>query len=523
MAESLSRKVARNSAYSALGYFISVAILFFLTPYVISKLGAQMYGAWVLISALTGYVGLTDVGIGLSFQKFVAEYYARGDSDAINKIVTCGLAFYAALAAVLIGSSLLFVDPLLTLFAVPASLLQVSRTVLFITILNLALGNAFSVISSILNGMQLIDVTKKIEIATVTLRVLLYLAALEGGTGIVGLALAETALLFINVACNFIYLRRVFPGLRLIPRRRDFDIFRTLFSYGGKLQVSRIADLVNFQLDRLIVSRYVGLEYVVFADVGGRLLSRLRILPLILLSTLVPAVSELQALNQPEKIRLAFERSSKILAVCAIPLFVFVAAFAHLIMRVWFDPSYAMAAFTMQILALGYLLNVMTASISFFAQGMGDLRPQMRTAVIQASLNLILSLAFVALIGYYGAMIGTTLSLIIGAIYFVLAFTRILSSTLLNILRASALPLAASVLGALVALLPWMADGFAVRGRIVEGGFLLLGVVIFLAVYLAVLRGRRYFDRWDAQFILRISPRLRLLSRLIVPDSGTAE
>src|SRR3970282_2615929 len=97
MEESLTRKVARNTGFNALGYFVSIVGLFFLTPYVIGKLGAELYGIWIIIAILTGYWGLSDFGIGLSFQKFVAEYHAQQDSESVNKIVNSGLAFYCFL------------------------------------------------------------------------------------------------------------------------------------------------------------------------------------------------------------------------------------------------------------------------------------------------------------------------------------------------------------------------------------------------------------------------------------------
>ena len=79
--ESLSQKVARNTAYSALGYAVSVLALIFLTPYIIHQLGASLYGIWILVTVVTGYAGLTDLGIGTSLQKFVAEHDAKNDPD----------------------------------------------------------------------------------------------------------------------------------------------------------------------------------------------------------------------------------------------------------------------------------------------------------------------------------------------------------------------------------------------------------------------------------------------------------
>jgi O-antigen/teichoic acid export membrane protein len=315
---------------------------------------------------------------------------------------------------------------------------------------------------------------------------------------------------------------RVFPELRLEPWRLDTVIFRKLFAYGSKLQISRVADSVNFQFDRIIVSKFVGIDYVMFADVGGRLLSRIRVLPLILLSSLIPAVSELQAMNQTERIRLAFDRSTKFLAFISVPLFVFAAAFAHPIVRIWLGSSFSIAAYTMQILALGYLFNVLTGSISFFSQGIGNLGAQMWTSIIQAATNIVLSIVLVFRIGYYGVMIGTLISLIVGAVLFVFAFNKILKGSLRSIVHILKLPLVASTISVFIAMIPSFFEDPSIHGKSVEALLLTVSGFVFISMYFVILRIGEYFDEWDAEFLLRISPKFSFFAQLILSkERGT--
>lgn len=516
MSESLSKIVARNTLFSVLGYLASICVLFVLTPYVIGKLGPNMYGIWVIISVLTGYFGLTDLGIGYSFQKFVAEYYAQRDLDSINKIVNSGFVFYTLLGTLLLAAAFIFVDPLFKLLDIPNTLAAESRVVFLVATLNLAMANLISVFASIMTGLQHIDLVKKIELSLLLGRVVLYVLVLEQGFGIMGLILSETCLLLFSAALNYFFLIRFFPEVRIQPWRLDFRLFRKLLDFGGKLQISRLSELVNFQFDRIIVSKFVGLEYVVFADVGGKLLNKIRVLPLILLSSLIPAVSQLQSLNQTERIRIVFDRSSKYLVVSSVPLFVFAFVFAHLIMRVWFASSFSMAAITMQILTLGYLFNVLTGSISFVSQGIGNVTPQMWVAIIQTVTNVVLSILLVLHFGYYGVMIGTTISLIVGAVYFVIAFNRMLKGSLQRILSTLKLPVLASGVSVLFALLPWFIEGFAAHRRAVDLGLLIVSGLMFLLVYFVVLRVGRYFDEWDGEFLLSISPKLSIVNSMIL-------
>ena len=514
--ESLSQKVARNTAYSALGYAVSVLALIFLTPYIIHQLGASLYGIWILVTVVTGYAGLTDLGIGTSLQKFVAEHDAKNDPDTINGFLSSGIAFYVLVGVLLLGVSTFVVNPLLRLFDIGPQVFSDARTVFFISLGNLIILNVSSVFGAVLNGLQYIDLAKRIEMGMTVARVGLYVLVLSYGYGIVGVVLAETSIQVLGCSAQYFYARKMFPRIRIRPWRLKRDIIRRLVGFGGRLQVSRVSEMINLQFDRIVTSKFVGIEFVVFADVGGRLLGRLRVLPLVLLSSVLPAVSQLQALRQEERIRLAFERSTKYLVCTAVPLFVFIAVYAHAVIRVWFDSAFELAAWTLQILALGYLLNVLTGTFAYFAQGLGDVRPQMKAALLQACLNIVLSIVLAIQIGYFGIMAASSFSLIVGAIYFGQAFDRILPGSLTKIVRIAGYPVVASLGATAVSALPWFAAGFTLHSRGMDIGLLVLSGALFAVSYAILLRQGGFFDRWDADFLERISPKYGVLRKFIL-------
>ena len=67
----LSQKIIRNTLFNLIRRFWAMFVALLLTPYIVSKLGTQRFGLWPLISVITGYFGLLDLGIGLSFIKKV--------------------------------------------------------------------------------------------------------------------------------------------------------------------------------------------------------------------------------------------------------------------------------------------------------------------------------------------------------------------------------------------------------------------------------------------------------------------
>ena len=53
---------ARNLLANWVGHGANVVVLFFLSPFVVHTLGKTEYGIWSLLSVLTGYMGLFDLG-----------------------------------------------------------------------------------------------------------------------------------------------------------------------------------------------------------------------------------------------------------------------------------------------------------------------------------------------------------------------------------------------------------------------------------------------------------------------------
>ncbi|GAG42518.1 unnamed protein product, partial [marine sediment metagenome] len=58
-----SRIYARNLAANWTAHGANMVVLFFLSPFIVHTLGKVEYGIWGLLSVLTGYMGIFDLGI----------------------------------------------------------------------------------------------------------------------------------------------------------------------------------------------------------------------------------------------------------------------------------------------------------------------------------------------------------------------------------------------------------------------------------------------------------------------------
>ena len=119
---SISGKIMKNTAYNILGKLWWILIAIFLTPYIVSKIGIERFGVWAIVGVITGYFGLLDFGIGMSFIKYIAEFHTKGEYDKINRLIDTGFTLYAIFAFMCFSLVFILRGPILKLLNVPVYL-----------------------------------------------------------------------------------------------------------------------------------------------------------------------------------------------------------------------------------------------------------------------------------------------------------------------------------------------------------------------------------------------------------------
>jgi O-antigen/teichoic acid export membrane protein len=413
-----SRKFVANTFFNVFGRSWSFLITLLLTPYILSRLNVADFGAWVLLTILISSFNLLDLGLGFAFVRYIAAYYTYEDYENINKVIFSGLAFYGLLGVVGIAAGLLIERPLLEALRITAS----NNTYLLI-LLTCAVSNIGSMYLSVLKGMQRMDKQNSIEITMSVLNVIGTVCFLEMGFGIFGLALNALINALLGIVLSFTTVKRSIPKISL-GWNFERKLLQEMFGYGLKISVSRVGNLICFQADKLIVSRVLGLAAVSFYEVAARMAGFMRAVPLVFLSALIPATSELGARKDDETIERTYLMVSKYIAILTVAAAAFLVLDADSIVRLWLGPSFAQSAVLIQVLAIGYGANILGGAASQIGAGVGRPEFDMHSTILLSIANPILSFLLVRRFGAPGAAAGTSIALISAAIYLLVAFHR---------------------------------------------------------------------------------------------------
>ncbi len=410
------------------GLLVSLASV----PLTVGYLGAERYGAWMVMSSLLAWLAVTDFGLGNALTSSLSSAYGRDDAHGAGELVSTGFWALSAIALVLLGVGAFAwrrvdwpnllnvrsaqavgeVGPAMglafALFCLASPLAMVDRV--YTSRQQGAVGNAWGAAANVATLAAIVAATR-------TRGGLVALVAATSGASL-AVKLASAAWLFA---------RR--PELR--PRWSSFDrrVAMGFAVRGGEFFFVQIAALVLYSTDNVIIARVLGASQVTPYSVAFRLFT----LPGLGLSLAFPYLwaAYAEALARGDNgwvlrtLRLTTTAATIVGAVVSLPLVVF----GREIIRLW---AGAAATPPMAVLAWMGLWSLVLApanSVVCLLNAAGRVRWQVWTGVLCAVANVMVSVWWARVFGISGVIAATvTTYLAISAIPLAIVGGRVVRS-----------------------------------------------------------------------------------------------
>ena len=512
---SVRATIARNTMFNILGRVFEGVFGMALMWFALQRLGAEGWGVWSLVAVFTGYAALFDLGIGSGFAKYVAEYDARGERHKISALITTGLLFYFLLSVAAIAVVWLVADTLIDRFLVPWAAesflsLHTVEDIRFLcrgAVVLFGVNNCVAPFANVSVGLQRMGINNAIAIVAALVKFATAVTLIQMGWGVRGLFAAQALSVGLLGAGCIVAAFVLMPELRIAPHHVSRDMFQRLFSFGWRTQVAKLANLLDFQTDRLVVAavhRFGDMGLVGLYGIGEYLATKMRQAPLLLVSALIPAASALDAQSQEERLDRLYLRATKYMAAVALPAAAYMIGSADLLLHAWLGAQEGLhhAGWVMRILCAGYLFNLLPSPGINIVLGKGLASTPMYAGLISMSVNVVASVSLFYAIGFYGIPMGTSIGMIATAAWFFLHVRKHLHVPLRTVLREALLwPAIACIPGGLACIgidallagntghLPNLAGAIAAAAA--------LGLS-----YLSALRFLPFLDHFDRTFLL---------------------
>lgn len=509
----ISAKITRNVVYNAIGLFLLAPLPFIVIPFFLKKLGPAGYGTWAVFLAVSGVTSLADLGLVTSLSKHVAEFSALKDFRSLSRYINTGFVLYLAVAG-LLALVLWLGSPLLLSALFHGSLVPIFELrVLWRWLILLVFANTLTLLfSSIVIGLQRMDLSTCISSLSQLLSVGVSLILLSLGWGLRGVLYAYVFAACIASVVYVVLVHRLLPEVKLNPAACQWTVAKEILGFSLKTYVTTVAVVIHNQIEKIYLARFVGVVPVGWYDISSGLALKLRGIPSLVLTPIMPAASELHALSDQRRLIHLYRRAHKYLAFIGVPLVVFVVFISKRFVGLWVGPALKIIAVPLSVLLIANFINLATGPGFLVLVGGGKLRPGIYSATLAMVVNLTLSFFLIRAYGFQGAIIGTSFSLVMGSLFFLFLFQRETGGLFSHSVRRAYLkPLFSSVLVIAVLWVFTHAEVPSWSRLVIEG-------VIFSPLYLGLLVLLRFFDSFDLNMVERFLPIPRI-ARRIIPDA----
>lgn len=410
--DDFSRNV-RNVAYSSADYLLLPILWLISTPLFVSHLGADRFGIWMLVNSIMGVSGIMDFGLTDATIKYVSKYRAQKDETGVIRVIRTTLALYclSGFAATLI---LFFVAPILVnhVFKVETGNIALGTIAIQIGGFGIMLRFFDSVFTSTIYGYERYDLAAKIAMLVNSATIILNVALILCGYGLVHILLATNVILLLGASAKaFIVKYWLVPNLRLYPTI-DRNTFREIFNFGVFSWLQAILGILNANFDRLLIGTLLGTSAVTYYTIAHRLAQQSHGLLAKGSSFLFPFSGKLFEQREYGRLRSVYNKSTMLIVVLSCGFILPIYLMGASILQVWMGSDFAhQATIILQILCIRYALLPIGIVNYYYLLGTGLVRVQALIALLSAIATICGMWILIPHYGAVGAALGQLFSL----------------------------------------------------------------------------------------------------------------
>ncbi len=392
----------------------NMVIGFFLTRYTLDVLGVSTYGNWLFINSIASYANLMYCGFGETVSRYVAKYHTDHDQRRMNEVVSLvtyvfrGLGCIAFLVACGMAATAHWWG------GWEGDLLTQVRVTCVILGLNVAISMSGTSFGGVLHGLRRFDLERGVGFASDIVRLILFLVLLRSEWGIVIIAGIFFLVTVGENICYVIFAYRLLPQLEVRWKHVYRETLRECGSFSSMSFVNTVASQLINATDTIVIGFMLGKEAIVPYYFGLRLAQFCR-QPIDKIAHIcLPTAGALHAEADRSK-RLRFLlRTLGIVVLLITGLFIGAWYFGGDVLALWVGPkltieNHQLAHRILMILLSAHLIALPCSILRAFLFGLGIVRVPAGIYIIEAALNLGLSLLLCTSHGIEGVAWGTAI------------------------------------------------------------------------------------------------------------------
>jgi len=401
--DSLTYKTFKNTSYGIINYAWMFVFSIFITPVIVLKLGVETYGIYLLVLSVSSLLGLFDLGIGQILVKYIAQYYATGETKKMKdlmyslNLILLGMSFFCLVVLALVGywahvffpSQIITPEYYFTIFFLAGCLSFVS-----------GLNSLFAMVPV---ALQRFDYSTKIGLVSITISnlTILFLALLGYGLKAIFLSQLIYALIFLLIQRH--YAQKILPSAEL-KFAWVWSEVKNAYKFGIATYMSNAANSALTYFDRLLIPIFLGPTALSYYALPGNVAAKTPGVINTLSGVIFPMISGLNGQQDLEKIRYIYKRAFNLLTVVSFAVSISLILFANKLLLYWLSADFAAKSTkVLIILVCTYFFLSLGGTLNAFLLGLSKTKFLFKSSLFMALVNIGLLFVLLPRFGIVGA------------------------------------------------------------------------------------------------------------------------
>ncbi len=392
---------------------LAIMCSFLLVPLMLKYLGVEVFGIWIAIFSIVSWVIFFDLGFASGLRNRLTESLARGDLKESSVLISTAYGAMAILSIFLyiIFFALNFLIDWQSIFNSHVVSMPELRLSMATIVLLFLINFTLLIVLQVLHACQKTSITVVHQfLANFFAFIVVLFMRYFVDSSLFAICLAYgLSQVVTTLIVSFVFYR---ANSLIVPRWGLFSVDRvkSIASLGGQFFIVQLAVLIIFSTDKVIIVKLFGPGSLTEYELVFKIFSSILIVNTLFLAPLWSRYTHAAENNDLLWMKKTLLRSNFIAVAMIFPA-VILCWFGREIISLW--SGYSMGADSKLLIAMlvFILLRVWTDIYAYFLNGVGVMKVQVWLAVLQAIINVPLSVYLGREFGVVGVVYGSILTL----------------------------------------------------------------------------------------------------------------
>lgn len=411
-------KISQKKSGVALTYatqIINIATKLVYTPVMLSIVGQSEYGLYQIADSIISYLALINLGVTGAYARYYTVAQEK-DERSVKEVNGTFLTVLLLMSAVCVIAGLVLVWNVEALFGTGLTVDEyaLSRKLMLVLIINMAITFPAGLFEHNITVNERFFTIKLINLLKTLLNPFIALPLLLLGHGSVSLVVTTTILTISATVIEMFYCITKLK-MRFIISFKSFGMLKSIGKFTLFIFINQIIELINWNVDKILIARYMGSAAVAVYSVGSQIRSMFSSFPNAIRTVFQPRMYKMVAANESdERISAFFIKCGRIQCLILVPILIGFICIGKQFIVLWTGKDYLEAYYVALLIMIPIAVPHMQ-DLGIDLQRARNMH-QARSVVyaVIAILNVALTIHLVPMYGIIGASTATGISLILG-------------------------------------------------------------------------------------------------------------